>query len=115
MGPKPQRCCSIVDASPLGALCLQAASSDPTLPLGAAICYCAYKLYDKRSRRMGTDDPDRTPIWGALGSTILALVLGGVVSYVIVSVTPLPPRVSSEGLGSLLITLSLGFAALFLK
>ncbi|GAB4816192.1 hypothetical protein N2152v2_003238 [Parachlorella kessleri] len=115
VGPKPQRCCSIVDASPLGALCLQAASSDPTLPLGAAICYCAYKLYDKRSRRMGTDDPDRTPIWGALGSTILALVLGGVVSYVIVSVTPLPPRVSSEGLGSLLITLSLGFAALFLK
>ena len=57
----------------------QAASSDPTLPLGAAICYCGYKLYDKRARRMGSADPDRTPIWGALGSTILALVVGGVV------------------------------------
>lgn len=59
-------------------LLLQASSSDPTLPLGAAICYCGYKLYDKRSRRMGSTDPERTPIWGALGSTLLALVLGGV-------------------------------------
>jgi hypothetical protein len=94
---------------------VQASSADPTLPLGAAICYCAYKLYDKRSKRMGAADPDRTPIWGALGATILALVVGGALSIGLVSVLPLPPRVSGEGLASLLIALSLGFVALFLK
>lgn len=93
----------------------QVASSDPTLPLGAAICYCAYKLYEKRQRRMGTTDTDRTPIWGALGSTLLALVLGGVLSMGLVAVVPLPPRVSGEAAGALLIALSLGFAAIYLK
>lgn len=93
----------------------QSASSDPTLPLGAAICYCGYKLYEKRQRRMGTADPEKTPLWGALGSTVLALLLGGVLSYLLVSALPLPPRITSEGLGSFLITMSLGFAAIFLK
>ena len=94
----------------------QAASSDPTLPLGAAICFCAWKLYDKRSKR----DPDGphmggSPIWGALLSTILALVVGGLVSYVVVQAVPLPAALSGEGAGLLLITLALGFACIFLK
>ena len=29
----------------------QATSSDPTLPLGAAICFSCWKLYDKRTKR----------------------------------------------------------------
>lgn len=64
---------------------------------------------------MGTSDPERTPIWGALGTTLLALVLGGVVSYVLVNVLPLPPRIAPEGLGSFLIGFFLGCAAIFLK
>lgn len=94
----------------------QAASSDPTLPVGAAICFCAWKLYDKRNKR----DPDGphwggSPIWGALVATIGAVVVGGVVSYALVQFLPLPPRVSGEALGLLLITLVLGFTCIFLK
>ena len=59
----------------------QAASSDPTLPLGAAISFCAWKLYDKRSKR-SPDGPHwgGNAVWGALATTILGLVLGGLVS-----------------------------------
>lgn len=94
----------------------QAASSDPTLPIGAAICFCAWKLYDKRSKR----DPDGphwggSPIWGALVSTILALIAGAFMSYALVQIVPLPARVSGEAFGLLIIALSLGFASIFLK
>lgn len=94
----------------------QAASSDPTLPIGAAICFCAWKLYDKRSKR----DPDGphiggSPIWGALGSTLLALIVGGVVSYALVHVLPVPPRLSGEAVGLFLISICLGAACIFLK
>jgi hypothetical protein len=46
--------------------------------MGAAICFAAWKIYDKRLKRAGEDAP--SPLWGALGSTLLALVIGGVVS-----------------------------------
>lgn len=94
----------------------QAASSDPTLPLGAAICFCAWKLYDKRSKR----DPEGphlggSPVWGALGSTLLGLVGGALLSVALVQLLPLPPRVTGEAAGLLLIALSLGFTCIFLK
>lgn len=94
----------------------QAASSDPTLPLGAAICFCAWKLYDKRNKR-NPDGPHLggSPVWGALGSTLLGLVGGAVVSYLAVQVVPLPARVTGEAFGLFLIALSLGFSCIFLK
>lgn len=94
----------------------QAASSDPTLPLGAALCFCAWKLYDKRNKR-NPDGPylGGSPIWGALGTTILSLILGAVLSYVLVQVLPLPPRVSGEAVGLFFIALSLGFGCIFVK
>lgn len=94
----------------------QAASSDPTLPIGAALCFCAWKLYDKRSKR----DPDGphlggSPIWGALGSTLLSLIVGGCVSVLLVSVLPLPARISGEAVGLFLISMFLGAGCIFLK
>jgi hypothetical protein len=94
----------------------QAASSDPTLPLGAAVAFCAWRLYDKRMKR----DPDGphlggSPIFGALGTTVLGLVAGGLASYLLVQALPLPPRVSGEAAGLFFIALGLGFTAIFLK
>ena len=59
----------------------QSASSDPTLPLGAAICFCTYRLFDKRRKR-NPEGPywGNSPVWGALGATVLGLVVGGLVS-----------------------------------
>ncbi len=95
----------------------QAASSDPTLPLGGAVCFCAWKLYEKRNRR-NPDGPywGNSPIWGALVTTICALVVGGLLSYVLGAVgIPLPPKVSVDAMGLFVLVMSLGFVALFLK
>lgn len=56
------------------------ATVDPTLPLGAAIAFCAWKLFDKRKRR-NPDGPymGGSPVWGALVTTLAGLVLGGLV------------------------------------
>eukprot|EP00890_Picochlorum_soloecismus_P000935 jgi/Picsp_1/1842/NSC_05309-R1_protein len=94
----------------------QAASSDPTLPLGAAVCFCAWKLYDKRNKR-NPDGPywGNSPIWGALFNTILALALGGAVSYLLAQFVPLPPKISIDAMGLFVITMTLGCACIFLK
>ncbi|KAL0041566.1 hypothetical protein WJX79_007563 [Trebouxia sp. C0005] len=64
----------------------QSASSDPTLPLGAAICFCTYRLFDKRRKR-NPEGPywGNSPVWGALGATVLGLVVGGLVAWLTVS------------------------------
>ena len=56
------------------------AAHDPTLPLGAAICYCTWRLFDKRKIR-NPDGPffGNSPVFGALGTTLLGLAIGGVV------------------------------------
>ncbi|EFN59567.1 hypothetical protein CHLNCDRAFT_132902 [Chlorella variabilis] len=93
-----------------------AAASDPTLPLGAALAFAAWKLYDKRNKR-NPDGPywGGNPMWGALGAVVLALVLGSLLSYALVNMVPLPPRLASEAVGLFLITMCLGFTALYLK
>lgn len=94
----------------------QAASADPTLPLGAALCFCVWKLYDKRNKR----DPDGphlggSPIWGALITTILALVVSGAVAFVTVQAMPLHHSISGEAAWLFLLSLGLGFSCIFLK
>jgi len=56
------------------------AAYDPTLPLGAAITFCVYRLFAKRKNR-APDGPywGNSPVWGALGTTLLGLVAGGLV------------------------------------
>jgi hypothetical protein len=108
------------DGSIFGALALwaawQAGSSDPTLPLGAAICFCAWKLYDKRNKR-NPEGPfwGNSPIWGALLSTVFSLIAGGLLSYALAQVLPLPPKISIDAMGLFVITMTLGFTCLFLK
>ena len=52
--------------------------------MGAAIAFSVWRLFDKRKKRApeGTD-LGRSPIWGALGVTLLGLVLGFLVRHLI--------------------------------
>ncbi|KAI3429256.1 hypothetical protein D9Q98_005353 [Chlorella vulgaris] len=93
-----------------------AAASDPTLPLGAALAVAVWKLYDKRNKR-NPEGPfwGGNPIWGSLAAIVGALVVGSTLSYALVNVLPLPPRLASEAVGLFLITMILGCTAIFLK
>jgi len=68
------------------------ASVDPTFPIGAAIAFCTWRLLDKRKRR-NPDGPflGNSPVWGALGTSMLGLVVGGVVrtSYLTAHLRPM--------------------------
>ncbi|KAK9817257.1 hypothetical protein WJX72_011944 [[Myrmecia] bisecta] len=94
----------------------QSASADPTLPLGAAICFCAWRLFDKRRKR-NPDGPyfGNSPLWGALGATVLGLVAGGLLSWLLVQFSPIPPSFRPEAIGLFFMTLILGFVSIFLK
>ena len=56
-----------------------------------------------------------SPIWGALGNTVAALLLGAALGFFFVQSVPLPAALSSDGVFLFLITLFLGFVALYLK
>ena len=59
----------------------QAQTADPSLPVGAAIAFSIYKLFDKRKKRAPEGDTSgRSHIWGAVGVTIFGVVLGSLVS-----------------------------------
>ncbi len=59
----------------------QSTAADPTLPMGSAICFCAYRLFTKRRNR-NPEGPffGNSPIWGAVFTTMLGLVIAGFVS-----------------------------------
>ena len=58
----------------------QTSSADPSLPVGAAICFSIYKLFDKRKKRAPEGDTSgRSHIWGAVAVTVFGLVLGSLV------------------------------------
>lgn len=59
----------------------QAQTADPSLPVGAAIAFSIYKLFDKRKKRAPEGNTSgRSHIWGAVGVTIFGVVLGSLVS-----------------------------------
>ena len=59
----------------------QTSSADPSLPVGAAICFSIYKLFDKRKKRAPEGDTSgRSHIWGAVAVTVFGLVLGSLAS-----------------------------------
>ena len=94
----------------------QANSTDPTLPLVGAICYCAWRLFDKRRAR-SPDGPffGGSPIWGALGATLLALVAGFALSVCFARALPLPATVRPASVGLFVINMALGAACIFLR
>lgn len=57
----------------------QTSTADPSLPVGAALCFSVWRLFDKRKKRAGDSDMGRSPIWGAVGVTLFGLVLGSLV------------------------------------
>ena len=72
---------------------------------------------EKRNRR-NPDGPywGNSPIWGALVTTVCALAAGGLLSYAIGALgIPLPPKVSLDAMGLFVLTITLGFTALFVK
>ena len=62
----------------------QSTAADPTLPMGSAICFCAYRLFTKRRNR-NPEGPffGNSPIWGAVFTTMLGLVIAGFVSTLV--------------------------------
>ena len=59
----------------------QTSSADPSLPVGAAIAFSIYKVFDKRKKRAPEGDASaRSHIWGAVAVTVFGLVLGSLVS-----------------------------------
>jgi len=57
----------------------QTSTADPSLPVGAALCFSVWRLFDKRKKRAGDSDMGRSPIWGAVGVTLFGLILGSLV------------------------------------
>ena len=94
----------------------QARSTDPTLPLVGAICYCAWRVFDKR-KAQSPDGPffGGSPVWGALGTTLLALVAGLLVSAALARALPLPPTLRPASVGLFVINVTLGAACIFLR
>ncbi len=59
----------------------QSSTADPSLPVGAAICFSVWRLFDKRKKRDPEGfDSGRSPIWAALGVTLFGLIAGSLVS-----------------------------------
>lgn len=102
---------------------LQADASDPTFPVLGSICYCGWRVFDKRRKR----DPDGqffggSPIWGALGTTLLALLAGFVLSVVFVRVAdaaavalPVLTKLRPASAGLFLICSTLGAVSIFFR
>lgn len=58
----------------------QTSTADPSLPVGAALCFSVWRLFDKRKKRAPEGgDLGRSPIWGAVGVTLFGLFLGSLV------------------------------------
>ena len=104
---------------------LQANSSDPTFPVLGSICYCGWRVFDKRRKR---GDPDGkeffggSPIWGALGTTLLALLAGFVLSLAVVRVAdaaaaalPALTRLRPASCGLFVICMTLGAVSIFFR
>lgn len=88
------------------------ATVDPTLPLGVAIAFSAWRLFDKRKKR-NPDGP--SPIWGALLTTLAGLVAGACVSYAIATYLPLPRTINPSALMLFLINIFLGATCIFIR
>lgn len=104
---------------------LQANSSDPTFPVLGSICYCGWRVFDKRRKR---GDPEGkeffggSPIWGALGTTLLALLAGFVASLVAVraadaaaAALPALTRLRPASCGLFVICMTLGAVSIFFR
>jgi hypothetical protein len=58
----------------------QTSTADPSLPVGAALCFSVWRLFDKRKKRAPEGgDLGRSLIWGAVGVTLFGLFLGSLV------------------------------------
>lgn len=95
---------------------IMSSTYDPTLPLGGAMCFCGWRLFSKRRIR-SPEGPywGNSPVWGALLTTLIGLVVGGLVSWLIVQYVPLPSMVQPESIGIFIIFLLLAATCIFFK
>ena len=80
--PDNHLCLTVLNLARWRRAAWQTQTADPSLPVGAAIAFSVWRLFDKRKKRApeGTD-LGRSPIWGALGVTLLGLVAGFLVRH----------------------------------
>ncbi|BDA48385.1 probable protein CHAPERONE-LIKE PROTEIN OF POR1, chloroplastic [Coccomyxa sp. Obi] len=94
----------------------QTSTADPSLPVGAALCFSVWRLFDKRKKRAPeSGDLGRSPIWGAVGVTLFGLFLGSLVSWALVRVLSLPRIIRPDQAGLFIINIVMGLVCIFFK
>lgn len=97
----------------------QSSIAEPTLPLGGALAYAVWKVYDKRTKR-NPEGPfwGGSALWGALLTCVAGVALGGSLAWLLSqAATPIalpagtPPSVPF----AFLLVLFVGVAALYVR
>jgi len=95
---------------------LVASTADPALPLGGALVYCIWRLFSKRKAR-SPEGPywGNSPVWGALFTALLGLFAGSALSFVLVSVVPLPAFITADAFGLGTVVMSMGLTCMYIR
>lgn len=95
---------------------IQSSAADPILPMGLALGYSTYKLFQKRNSR-NPDGPylGNSPIFGALLQSITACMVGAMVGWVVSTYVPFPPFINPAAVAVALIPAACGVLAICFK
>eukprot|EP00210_Caulerpa_lentillifera_P007570 g7230.t1 len=94
----------------------QYVTSDPTGPFVVAMGFCAWRLFDKRQKR-NPDGPylGGSPIFGALGTTVLGCLFASIIAVGIIPIIPWQKNFSADSLSAFLSIVVIGLTSIFVK
>jgi ATP-dependent HslUV protease ATP-binding subunit HslU len=94
----------------------QVGTTDPTFPMALTLVYTGYKFFTKRKNR-NPDGPflGGSPLWPALGMTVLAFLLGSLVSITAIRLIPLPASLPPDGVALFIVCTLVGLFTLFFR
>eukprot|EP00873_Tetraselmis_striata_P018852 jgi/Tetstr1/439116/TSEL_002981.t1 len=95
---------------------IQSGAADPILPMGLALGYSTYKVFQKRNSR-NPDGPylGNSPIFGALLQSITGAFLGAVAGWVVSTYVPFPAMINPAAVAVALIPAMCGVLAICFK
>jgi len=78
--------------------------------------FCTWRLFDKRQKR-NPDGPylGNSPIFGALGTTVLGFICASILAIGIIPVIPWPKGFPMDALSALTSILVIGLTSIFVK